>query len=66
MCIFLFFRYDDLLEEESEAVQIAIRRLSDKEAYDRVYRLRRSIQCSYQHKLLPKSEWTKPEEVNKK
>ncbi|KAF4582203.1 ubiquinol-cytochrome C reductase-like protein [Ophiocordyceps camponoti-floridani] len=58
----LGLRYDDLLEEEREAVQIALKRLSPKEAYDRVYRLRRSTQLSYQHKLLPKEQWTKPEE----
>lgn len=56
-------RYDDLLEEEREAVQIALKRLSPKEAYERVYRIRRSTQCSYQHKLLPRDQWTKPEEV---
>ncbi|TQS32269.1 hypothetical protein Golomagni_07421, partial [Golovinomyces magnicellulatus] len=54
--------YDDLYEEETEVMQIALKRLSAKESYDRVYRLRRSIQCSYQHKLLPKDQWTKPEE----
>ncbi|PKK42161.1 hypothetical protein CI102_13533 [Trichoderma harzianum] len=55
-------RYDDLLEEENEAVQIALKRLSAKESYERVYRIRRSVQCSYTHKLLPKDQWTKPEE----
>ncbi|TQV91298.1 hypothetical protein V2A60_009489 [Cordyceps javanica] len=58
----LGLRFDDLLEEEREAVQIAIKRLSDQESYDRIYRLRRATQCSYQHKLLPKEDWTKPEE----
>ncbi|KAG6133173.1 Cytochrome b-c1 complex subunit 7 [Claviceps purpurea] len=58
----LGLRYDDLYEEERESVQIALRRLSPKEAYDRIYRLRRSIQCSYQHKLLPDDQWTKAEE----
>lgn len=56
-------RFDDLLEEESEAVQIAIKRLPAKESYDRIFRIRRATQASYQHKLLPKSDWTKPEEV---
>lgn len=56
-------RFDDLLEEEREPVQIAIRRLSEQESYDRIYRIRRATQCSYQHKLLPKEDWTKPEEV---
>lgn len=59
----LITRYDDLLEEENEAVQIALKRLSAKEAYERVYRIRRSVQCSYTHKLLAKDQWTKPEEV---
>ncbi|KAH6604606.1 putative ubiquinol-cytochrome C reductase complex 14kD subunit [Trichoderma cornu-damae] len=58
----LGLRYDDLLEEESEAMQIALKRLPVKEAYERIYRIRRSVQCSYTHKLLPKNEWTKPEE----
>ncbi|CAG9943960.1 unnamed protein product [Clonostachys rosea f. rosea IK726] len=58
----LGLRYDDLMEEERESVQIALKRLSSKESYDRIYRIRRAVQCSYQHKLLPKSEWTKPEE----
>ncbi|PNY25950.1 Cytochrome b-c1 complex subunit 7 [Tolypocladium capitatum] len=58
----LGLRYDDLIEEERESTQLALKRLSAKEAYERVYRIRRSIQCSYQHKLLPKDQWTKPEE----
>jgi hypothetical protein len=57
------FRYDDLYEEEREAVQVALKRLSAKEAYERVYRIRRAAQCSYQHKLLPKNEWTTNETV---
>ncbi|KAM3460820.1 hypothetical protein NHJ6243_005616 [Beauveria neobassiana] len=60
----LGLRFDDLLEEEREAVQIAIKRLSSQESYDRIYRIRRATQCSYQHKLLPKEDWTKPEDVS--
>ncbi|UQC85605.1 ubiquinol-cytochrome C reductase complex 14kD subunit [Colletotrichum lupini] len=55
-------RFDDLIEEETDIVQKALKRLSPKESYDRVYRIRRAVQLSYQHKLLPKNEWTKPEE----
>ncbi|KFA61388.1 hypothetical protein S40285_03607 [Stachybotrys chlorohalonatus IBT 40285] len=55
-------RYDDLLEEEREATQIALKRLSPKEAYERIYRIRRAQQCSYQHKILPRDQWTKPED----
>jgi len=53
---------DDLICEEDERVLKALKRLSPKENYDRVYRLRRATQLSLQHKLLPKNEWTKPEE----
>jgi ubiquinol-cytochrome c reductase subunit 7 len=56
------YRADDLIEEESETVQQALGRLSAKESYDRVFRIRRAVQASLQHKLLPKSEWTKAEE----
>lgn len=37
-------RYDDLIPEENDTVQLALRRLPPKEAYDRVYRLRRAFQ----------------------
>ncbi|OKL58931.1 hypothetical protein UA08_05771 [Talaromyces atroroseus] len=53
---------DDLIPEESELVQKAIKRLPPKEAYDRVFRLRRAFQCSISHTLLPAAEQTKPEE----
>ncbi|PQE27568.1 ubiquinol-cytochrome c reductase complex 14 kDa protein [Rutstroemia sp. NJR-2017a BBW] len=53
---------DDLIPEESEIVLLAISRLEKKEAYDRVFRMRRAMQCSLSHTLLPKEEQTKPEE----
>ena len=37
-------RYNDLIPEESEIVQKAIKRLPSKEAYDRVFRIRRAFQ----------------------
>ncbi|KAL1997888.1 hypothetical protein VTN02DRAFT_502 [Thermoascus thermophilus] len=58
----LGLRYDDLIPEENEVVQTAIKRLPPKEAYDRVFRLRRAFQCSLSHTLLPPEEHTKPEE----
>ncbi|ROT41513.1 cytochrome b-c1 complex subunit 7 [Sodiomyces alkalinus F11] len=58
----LGLRFDDLLEEEREDVAKALTRLPAKEAYDRIYRIRRAVQCSYQQKLLPRDQWTKPEE----
>ena len=37
-------RADDLIPEESDTVLLALKRLPPKEAYDRVYRLRRAFQ----------------------
>ncbi|KAH6627151.1 cytochrome b-c1 complex subunit 7 [Chaetomium sp. MPI-SDFR-AT-0129] len=53
---------DDLLSEENEDVLKAISRLDAKENYDRIYRIRRATQLSLQQKILPRNEWTKPEE----
>jgi len=58
----LGLRADDLIPEENNTVQLALKRLPPKEAYDRVFRLRRAFQCSLSHQLLPPSEHTKPEE----
>ncbi|KAJ5673950.1 Cytochrome b-c1 complex subunit 7 [Penicillium macrosclerotiorum] len=58
----LGLKFDDLIPEESETVQKAIKRLPAKEAYDRVFRIRRAFQCSISHTLLPPAEQTKPEE----
>ncbi|KAL8983284.1 MAG: hypothetical protein Q9177_005019 [Variospora cf. flavescens] len=58
----LGLRVDDLIPEESETVMLALKRLPPKEAYDRVFRLRRAFQCSLSHQLLPKDQQTKPEE----
>ncbi|KAF2848903.1 ubiquinol-cytochrome c reductase complex 14 kDa protein-like protein [Plenodomus tracheiphilus IPT5] len=58
----LGLRADDLLPEENDVVQIALKRLGPQEAYDRVFRLRRAMQLSMSHQLLPKEEWTKPAE----
>ena len=37
-------RYDDLIPEENQVVQTALKRLTPKESYDRVFRLRRAFQ----------------------
>jgi len=37
-------RMDDLIPEENDTVQLALKRLPPKEAYDRVFRLRRAFQ----------------------
>ena len=38
------YRADDLIPEENVVVQLALKRLSSKEAYDRVFRMRRAFQ----------------------
>jgi hypothetical protein len=37
-------RADDLIPEENDTVQLALKRLPPKEAYDRVFRIRRAFQ----------------------
>ncbi|KAI4148958.1 MAG: hypothetical protein LQ340_004852 [Diploschistes diacapsis] len=58
----LGLKADDLIPEENDTVLLALKRLPPKEAYDRVYRLRRAFQCSLTHHLLPPDQQTKPEE----
>ncbi|KAK2793571.1 Cytochrome b-c1 complex subunit 7 [Onygenales sp. PD_12] len=58
----LGLRFDDLIPEENDTVQLALRRLPPKEAYDRIFRIRRAFQCSLEHSILPAEQQTKPEE----
>ncbi|KAI9657534.1 MAG: Cytochrome b-c1 complex subunit 7 [Alyxoria varia] len=58
----LGLKYEDLYPEESETMQLALKRLPPREAYDRVFRLRRAFQLSLSHQLLPEEEWVKPGE----
>lgn len=37
-------RADDLIPEENDTVQLALKRLPPKDSYDRVFRLRRAFQ----------------------
>lgn len=48
----LGLKYEDLLPEESPAMQLALKRLPPKEAYDRVFRLRRAFQVRSSPALL--------------
>ncbi|PPR08028.1 hypothetical protein CVT24_010869 [Panaeolus cyanescens] len=56
------FKYDDLLVEENEPVQRALKRLTNAEQYDRAYRLKRASQASVLHHPLPKEQWITPAE----
>lgn len=42
----------------------AISRLTERESYDRAFRLRQAIQQSILHRELPKEKWLKPSEVS--
>ena len=44
----LSYRADDLIPEESDTVLLALKRLPPKEAYDRVFRLRRAFQVRHE------------------
>ncbi|MCJ1444646.1 MAG: Cytochrome b-c1 complex subunit 7 [Stictis urceolatum] len=55
-------KIDDLIPEENDTVQLALKRLPPDEAYNRVFRIRRAMQLSLSHQLLPKEQQTKPEE----
>jgi ubiquinol-cytochrome c reductase subunit 7 len=60
-------RYDDLISEESELVQEALRRFEIAEprsAYDRAFRIRVAQQCSLSHQLLSKDKWVTDAQVN--
>ncbi|KAH8911688.1 14 kDa subunit of cytochrome bd ubiquinol oxidase [Coniochaeta sp. PMI_546] len=53
---------DDLISEENENVQQALKRLPPRQSYDRIFRIRRATQLSLQQKILPRADWTKAEE----
>jgi len=55
-------KYDDLLIEETPAMQTAIGRLTPREGYDRAFRLKRLHQLSLMHVTLPKEQWLDPKE----
>lgn len=43
-------------------MQKALGRLTEKESYDRAFRLRTAVQCSATHHLLPEEQWVKEAE----
>lgn len=46
-------RADDLIPEENDVVQKALKRLPPKEAYDRIFRIRRAFQVRPHTELQP-------------
>ncbi|GAA5858989.1 hypothetical protein JCM5296_000778 [Sporobolomyces johnsonii] len=55
-------KYDDILIEENAVVQKALNRLSERESYDRAFRLRTASMVAIAHEELPKDKWVKKEE----
>ncbi|XP_028400528.1 cytochrome b-c1 complex subunit 7-like [Dendronephthya gigantea] len=59
----LGLRKDDLMnEEDTPELTEAVRRLPEEEQNLRLFRIKRALDLSMKHQLLPKEEWTKPEE----
>lgn len=53
---------DDTIHVD-EDVEEAIRRLPENLYNDRVFRIKRALDLSMRHQILPKEQWTKYEEV---
>jgi ubiquinol-cytochrome c reductase subunit 7 len=54
---------DDIVSDEVDIVQEALKRISDKEAFERTFRIRQAMQLQLSNSFLPESEWVKFEEV---
>ena len=50
--------------EENPDIAEAIRRLPEDEKNMRAYRLKRALDLSMKHSILPQEQWTTPEQVN--
>lgn len=61
--IILGLRADDLHMEENPDVENAIKRLPEEDQYLRIFRIKRAMDLTLKHQILPKEEWTTPEEV---
>ena len=59
----LGLRADDLHMEENPDVEQAIKRLTEEDQMLRIFRIKRAMDLTVKHNILPKEEWTKPEEV---
>lgn len=53
---------DDTLYEDKD-VKEALKRLPEDVYNDRIFRIKRALHLSMKHRILPKEEWTKYEEV---
>lgn len=65
LLIFLYLLgllYDDLIPDENEIVETALRRLPPNEYQNRLFRFRRALNLDSQQNSLEKHEWTTPEQ----
>ena len=49
--------------EERPEVEEAIRRLPEEEQYERLFRIKRALDLSMKKTVLPRDQWTTPEQV---
>jgi ubiquinol-cytochrome c reductase subunit 7 len=54
--------YDDLIPEENEIVQEALRRLTPQQRAERLYRFRRALNINVKKTALPQEQWIQPQE----
>lgn len=54
---------DDTVFEDTD-VKEALRRLPEDQYNERMFRLKRAMDLSMKHQILPKDQWTKYEEVH--
>ncbi|XP_039592853.1 cytochrome b-c1 complex subunit 7 isoform X1 [Polypterus senegalus] len=52
---------DDTIYEDSD-IKEALRRLPEQTYNDRMFRMKRALDLSMKHQILPKNQWTKYEE----
>ena len=50
------------MPEENDTMQKALGRLTERDSYDRAFRIRTAVQCSATHHLLPESQWITEQE----
>lgn len=56
---------DDIISEEPEIIEAALKRLGEKEQFDRAFRLRRAVQLHVRGEKLPKEEQIPAHEVSR-
>lgn len=61
--LFLGLRRGDLLNEDDPDVKEAVKRLSPEDFNLRQFRIKRALDLTMKHAILPKEHWTTSEEV---